>query len=38
MGYPHPPHEKETVVLSAWRRDATPTKGGVMRGGYQALM
>ena len=39
MGYPHPPHEKETVVLSEYFGDAEARtyKGWVKRGGYQAL-
>jgi NADH-quinone oxidoreductase subunit F len=39
MGYPHPPHEKETVVLSQYFGDAEARtyKGWVKRGGYQAL-
>jgi NADH-quinone oxidoreductase subunit F len=39
MGYPHPPHPKETVVLSEHFGDAEARtyKGWVKRGGYQAL-
>jgi NADH-quinone oxidoreductase subunit F len=39
MGYPHPPHPKETVVLSEHfgDADARTYKGWVKRGGYQAL-
>jgi NADH-quinone oxidoreductase subunit F len=39
MGYPHPPHPKETVVLSQYFGDegARSYDGWVKRGGYQAL-
>ena len=39
MDYPHPPHKKETVVLSEYFGDAEARtyKGWVKRGGYQAL-
>ena len=39
MGYPHPPHPKETVVLSQYfgDADARSYKGWVKRGGYHAL-
>jgi len=39
MGYPHPPHPRETVVLSQYfgDADARTYKGWVKRGGYQAL-
>ena len=39
MGYPHPPHEKETVVLSQYFGDegSRSYQGWVERGGYQAL-
>ncbi len=39
MGYPHPPHEKETVVLSKHFGDpeARSYSGWVKRGGYSAL-
>jgi NADH-quinone oxidoreductase subunit F len=39
MGYPHPPHPRETVVLSEHfgDADARSYKGWVKRGGYQAL-
>jgi NADH-quinone oxidoreductase subunit F len=39
MGYPHPPHPKESVVLSRYFGDAEArTYGGwVTRGGYEAL-
>jgi NADH-quinone oxidoreductase subunit F len=39
MGYPHKPHEKETVVLSQYFGDAEARtyKGWVKRGGYEAL-
>jgi NADH-quinone oxidoreductase subunit F len=39
MGYPHPPHPKETVILSQYfgDPDARSYKGWVKRGGYQAL-
>lgn len=39
MGYPHEPHEKETVVLSQYFGDpeARTYAGWVMRGGYEAL-
>ncbi len=39
MGFPHPPHAKETVVLSQHFGDAEARsyKGWVKRGGYEAL-
>ena len=39
MGYPHPPHPKETVVLSQYFGDAAARtyQGWVDRGGYAAL-
>ncbi|MFB3070168.1 MAG: NADH-quinone oxidoreductase subunit NuoF [Gemmatimonadales bacterium] len=39
MGYPHKPHEKETVVLSEYFGDAEARSydGWVKRGGYKAL-
>jgi NADH-quinone oxidoreductase subunit F len=39
MGYPHPPHPKETQVLSKYFGDAGARSydGWVQRGGYQAL-
>ena len=39
MGYPHPPHPKETVVLSKYFGDAEARTfdGWVKRGGYEAL-
>ncbi len=39
MGYPHPSHEKETVVLSKYFGDAGARsyEGWVERGGYSAL-
>jgi NADH-quinone oxidoreductase subunit F len=39
MGYPHPSHPKETVVLSKYFGDAQARThdGWVQRGGYQAL-
>ncbi len=39
MGYPHPPHPRETVVLSQYFGDAEARTfdGWVKRGGYQAL-
>ena len=39
MGYPHPPHPNETVVLSQYfgDADARTYRGWVKRGGYQAL-
>jgi len=39
MGYPHPPHPKETVVLSKYfgDADARTYKGWVKRGGYEML-
>jgi len=39
MGYPHPSHPKETVVLSQYFGDAGARSfdGWVQRGGYQAL-
>ncbi len=39
MGYPHPPHPKETVVLSQYFGDAAARtyRGWTERGGYQAL-
>ncbi len=39
MGYPHTPHEKETVVLSKYFGDAEARSydGWVQRGGYEAL-
>jgi len=39
MGYPHPPHPKETVVLSQYFGDAGARTyaGWVERGGYQGL-
>ncbi|MGH7644126.1 MAG: NADH-quinone oxidoreductase subunit NuoF [Gemmatimonadales bacterium] len=39
MGYPHPPHAKETVVLSQHFGDAEARsyKGWLKRGGYEAL-
>jgi len=39
MGYPHPSHPKETVVLSQYFGDAGARsfEGWVQRGGYQAL-
>ena len=39
MGYPHPPHPKETVVLSQYFGDAGARSyaGWVERGGYQGL-
>jgi NADH-quinone oxidoreductase subunit F len=39
MGYPHPSHPKETVVLSRFFGDpkARTHAGWVERGGYQAL-
>src|SRR5690349_18869769 len=39
MGYPHPPHPKETVVLSQYFGDAEARTyaGWVKRGGYEAL-
>ena len=39
MGYPHPSHPKETVVLSKYFGDAAARtyEGWVQRGGYQAL-
>ena len=39
MGYPHKPHEKETVVLSEYFGDteARSYSGWVKRGGYRAL-
>ncbi|MGH7675467.1 MAG: NADH-quinone oxidoreductase subunit NuoF [Gemmatimonadales bacterium] len=39
MGFPHPPHAKETVVLSQYFGDAEARsyQGWVKRGGYQAL-
>ena len=39
MGYPHPSHPKETVVLSRYFGDAAARtyEGWVQRGGYQAL-
>jgi NADH-quinone oxidoreductase subunit F len=39
MGYPHPPHAKETIVLSQYFGDAEARThaGWVKRGGYEAL-
>jgi NADH-quinone oxidoreductase subunit F len=39
MGYPHPPHPRETVVLSRYFGDADARSyaGWVKRGGYQAV-
>ena len=39
MGFPHPPHAKETPILSKHfgEADARSYKGWVKRGGYQAL-
>jgi NADH-quinone oxidoreductase subunit F len=39
MGYPHPPHPKETVVLSQYFGDAAARtfRGWTERGGYAAL-
>jgi len=39
MGYPHEPHERETVVLSRYFGDAEARtyRGWVDRGGYEAL-
>ena len=39
MGYPHPPHPKETVVLSKYFGDAGARSyaGWVQRGGYEGL-
>jgi NADH-quinone oxidoreductase subunit F len=39
MGYPHPPHARETQVLSTYFGDAAARSydGWVERGGYQAL-
>jgi NADH-quinone oxidoreductase subunit F len=39
MGYPHPPHPKESVVLSRYFGDAEARTyaGWVKRGGYEAL-
>jgi NADH-quinone oxidoreductase subunit F len=39
MGYPHPPHPKETVVLSRYFGDAAARtyRGWTERGGYAAL-
>ena len=39
MGYPHPSHPKETVVLSQYFGDAEARTydGWVKRGGYEAL-
>ena len=39
MGYPHPPHPRETLVLSKYfgDRDAIPLDGWRKRGGYVAL-
>ena len=39
MGYPHKPHEKETVILSEYFGDAEARSydGWVKRGGYKAL-
>ncbi len=39
MGYPHPPHPRETPVLSRWFGDAEARTlaGWRARGGYQAL-
>ena len=39
MGYPHAPHEKETVVLSKYfgEAEARSYDGWVQRGGYEAL-
>jgi NADH-quinone oxidoreductase subunit F len=39
MGYPHPSHPKETVVLSQYFGDADARRydGWVQRGGYEAL-
>ena len=39
MGYPHPSHPKETVVLSRYFGDAAARTydGWIQRGGYQAL-
>jgi NADH-quinone oxidoreductase subunit F len=39
MGYPHPSHPRETVVLSKYFGDAAARTydGWVQRGGYQAL-
>jgi len=39
MGYPHPPHARETVLLSQYfgDADARTHKGWVKRGGYTAL-
>jgi NADH-quinone oxidoreductase subunit F len=39
MGYPHPPHPKETVVLSQYFGDegARSYAGWVQRGGYEGL-
>ena len=39
MGYPHPSHPKETVVLSRYFGDpeARTYAGWVKRGGYEAL-
>jgi NADH-quinone oxidoreductase subunit F len=39
MGYPHPPHPKETVVLSRYFGDAAARtyRGWTERGGYEAL-
>src|SRR2546425_6473552 len=39
MGFPHPPHPKETVVLSRYFGDteARTYTGWVKRGGYDAL-
>ena len=39
MGYPHTPHEKETVVLSQYFGDAEARTcaGWVKRGGYEGL-
>ncbi len=39
MGYPHPPHPKETVVLSQYFGDAEARSyaGWVKRGGYEGL-
>jgi NADH-quinone oxidoreductase subunit F len=39
MGYPHPSHPKETVVLSKYfgDHDARSYRGWVERGGYEGL-
>ena len=39
MGFPHPSHPKETVVLSQYFGDAAARSydGWVQRGGYEAL-